>query len=43
MVFLVRYIQIIDLTVTTLLIGGQKLKPKSDKKIGITGLLYIYK
>ncbi len=35
--------KIIDLIVTRLLIGSQKLKPTSDKKIGITVLLYIYK
>ncbi len=33
----------IDLIVTRPLIGSQKLKPMADKKIGIMGLLYIYK
>ncbi len=33
----------IDLIVTKPLIGSQKLKPTSDKKIEITGLRYIYK
>ncbi len=32
----------IDLTLTRPLIGSQKSKSTSDKKIGITGLLYIY-
>ncbi len=32
-----------DFMVTRPLIGSQKLKPTSDEKIGITGLLYIYK
>ncbi len=29
--------------VTRPLIGSQKLKPTTDKKIGIMGFLYIYK
>ncbi len=40
-----RYLSLtsIDLIVTRPLIGSQKLKPTSDKKVGMTGLLYIYK
>ncbi len=34
---------LIDFIVIKPLIASQKLKPTSDKKIGITGLPYIYK